>query len=154
MALDEFQKMFRDYAQELKDVEHQRVDQVEAAQNKWEAQRQGITQQVPDADSERRMWLQFDYDNSFGNEAAEIGKINKDAEDRKAGIEGDREANEQSRIEATGLKIDPGPAPGPAAPANANAFGAVPPDSPQPPKEPTKEEARESQQAQERGTFM
>jgi hypothetical protein len=146
-----FQDMFRDYDKELADVERNRVDDVKAAENKWEAQRQGVMQQVAGADGERSMSLQLDYENSFGNEANEIAKINKDADKRKEGIEGERKADEQGRIEATGLESDAGPAPDPGAPANVNAFGVVPPDSPEPPP---KEAAKEAEQSQERGTFL
>jgi hypothetical protein len=146
-----FEGMFRDYDKELADVERNRVDDVKAAENKWEAQRQGVMQQVAGADSERSMSLQLDYENSFGNEANEIAKINKDADQKKEGIEGERKADEQGRIEATGLESDAGPAPDPGAPANVNAFGVVPPDSPEPPP---KEAAKEAEQSQERGTFL
>jgi hypothetical protein len=145
-----FEGMFRDYDKELADVERNRVDDVKAAENKWEAQRQGVMQQVAGADSERSMSLQLDYENSFGNEANEIAKINKDADQKKEGIEGERKADEQGRIEATGLESDAEPAPDPGAPANVNAFGEVPPDSPEPPKE----AAKEAEQSQERGTFL
>ena len=146
-----FEEMFRDYDKELAEVEHQRVDEVKTAENKWEAQRQGVMQQVATADGERAMWLQNEYESSFGNEANEIAKINKDADQKKEGIEEDRKANEQGRVEGTGLKSDPGPAPVQGAPANVNAFGVVPPDPAQQPANPP---AQESGESPERGTFM
>jgi hypothetical protein len=146
-----FEEMFRDYDKELAAVERTRVDEVRTAENKWEAQRQGVMQQVPTADGERAMWLQNEYESSFGNEANEIAKINKDADQKKEGIEEERKANEQGRIEATGLKADAGPAPDQGAPANVNAFGVVAPD---PPTQSPNEAAQESGESHERGTFM
>ena len=146
-----FEQMFRDYDKELADVEHQRVDEVKTAENKWEAQRQGVMRQVATADGERAMWLQNEYESSFGNEANEIAKINKDADQKREGIEEDRKANEQGRVEGTGLKSDPDPAPDQGAPANVNAFGVVPPDPAQQPANPP---ALESGESPERGTFM
>lgn len=148
-----FEAMFRDYDKEIADNERQRVDDVKAAENKWEAQRQGVMQQVSSADNEQRMSLQLEFENSFGNEANEIAKINKEADKKKEGIEEERKANELGRTEGTGLKSDPGPAPEQGAPANVNAFGVVP-DPPEPAKEPPKEASQESEQSQERGTFM
>ena len=146
-----FEEMFRDYDKELADVEHQRIDEVKAAENKWEAQRQGVMQQVATADGERAMWLQNEYESSFGNEANEIAKINKDADKKKEGIEEDRKTNEQGRVEGTGLKSEPGRAPDQGAPANVNAFGVVPAEPAQQPANPP---AQESGESPERGTFM
>jgi hypothetical protein len=145
------EEMFRDYDKELAAVERTRVDEVKAAENKWEAQRQGVMQQVPTADGERAMWLQNEYESSFGNEANEIAKINKDADQKKGGIEEERKADEQGRIEATGLKADAGPAPDQGAPANVNAFGVVAPD---PQTQAPKEAAQQSGESHERGAFM
>src|SRR6185312_10062610 len=148
-----FEAMFRDYDKEIADNERQRVDDVKAAENKWEAQRQGVMQQVSSADNEQRMSLQLEFENSFGNEANEIAKINKEADKKKEGIDEQRKANELGRIEGTGLKSDSGPAPEQGAPANVNAFGVLP-DPSEPAKEPPREAPQESEQSQERGTFM
>lgn len=149
-----FEEMFRDYDKELADLERDRVDKVETAKREGEAERQGLVQELATADPERAMWIQSDYNNSFGNEEKRIQGINDQADKDKQAIEDDRKANEQQRVEATGLKFESGPAPDQGASANVNAFGVVPPDPPAPPQEPPKEAARESEQAQERGTFM
>src|SRR6185437_8160592 len=94
-----FEAMFKDYDKEIADNERKRVDDVKAAENKWEAQRQGVMQQVSTADNEQRMSLQLEYENSFGNEANEIARINKEADKKKEGIEEERKANELGRIE-------------------------------------------------------
>lgn len=161
-----FENMFRDYDKELADNERKRADDIKAAENKWEAQRQSVMQQVPGAGDEQRMWLQMEYESSYGKEANEIAKIDKEADQRKEGIEEERKANEQGRIEGTGLKLESGPPPEQGAPANVNALGVVPPEPPEPPREPAREPAREPpreppkeaspdiEQSQERGTFM
>src|SRR6185437_4408106 len=149
-----FQEMFRDYDKELADVERNRVDQVKAAEREGEAERQGLMQQLSTAQGDAAMWIQSNYENSFGDEANKIRGINDQADKEKKGIEDERKANEQQRVEATGLKLESGPAPAQGSPANVNAFGVVPPDPPAPPQEPPKEAAQAAEQSQERSTFM
>ncbi len=145
------QDMFRDYDKELADVERNRVDQVKTAEREGESERQGLMEQLATAEGEQAMWIQSKVENSFGNEDNRIRGINDQADKDKKVIEDDRKANEQQRVEATGLKVESGPAPDQGSPANVNAFGVVPPA---PSQEPPKEPAKESEQPQERSTFM
>jgi hypothetical protein len=110
-----FEEMFRDYDKELADVESERRAQNRKTEEKYDGERKELVQEMqkqPD-DADLRMNTQLKIDNTYGNEDREIKHNNEVAEGKRTAIEADRSANQQERIEASGLKYDSGPIPEP-----------------------------------------
>jgi hypothetical protein len=125
--------MFRDYDKELAAVETERVNANRKTEEQYDGERKALMQDVQahPNDAERRMWTQLQYENTFGNEARDIEQNNKVADEKRGAIEADRQANQQERSEASGLRYDSGPIPEP-----------PPPPPPPPPAEPKELEAQ------------
>src|SRR5262245_36724751 len=110
--------MFRDYDKELADVESQRIAENRKIEEQYDGERKGLMQEIqanPD-NAELRMSNQLKYENTFGNEDRDIQHNNTAAEEKRGTIEADRQANQQERMEASGLKYDSGPIPEPPPP--------------------------------------
>jgi hypothetical protein len=110
-----FEEMFRDYDKELADVESERITQNRKTEEKYDGERKELLQDMQQHadDADLRMHTQLKFENTYANEDRDIKHNNEVAEGKRNAIEADRSANQQERIEASGLKYDSGPIPEP-----------------------------------------
>ncbi len=125
-----FEEMFKDYERAHADVERERLEGIKKAEQKGDAERNALMSemQAHPGDQELRADTMLKVDNSFGNEAKEIRRLDEVADGEHAQLEAANFANENERVEGTGLTFHKG------APPTTTASPVEPP----PPKDESK----------------